>query len=173
MPILLLKIIEIFSIQRKMYNVHINMIELDTLTKNNNPKDEMKKIGGHQLSTYEKIENLKKEREKLRQEFTMQPIIRLYQTAHSTKQFTPISSEGLTIEERRADKHHTLQRIKDFKNKILESGKFVNKRNAEYNKLLKEDLNLKSTLKIKLPGDYTLEITLGRTHIIYKKKVSK
>jgi hypothetical protein len=128
-----------------------------------NKTDEIKKIGGGGLSTYEKIENLKKEREKLRKEFNMKPIIRLYETGKPNTNLTQTTPEGLTMAERRADSHHALQRIKEFKNKILESSKFVNKRNKEYNNLLKEDLNLKTTLKIKMPGGFTLEIELGRT----------
>jgi midasin (ATPase involved in ribosome maturation) len=122
----------------------------------------LKRIGGGKASLADKINHLKQEREKKRREFSMKPEIKLYDTIVSNKMINTSENTELTIEERRADSSLAMKRIVDFKNQIIKSKKFSNKRTEEYNRLLKLPLNLKTTLRIKMPCNKTLDIVLGR-----------
>jgi hypothetical protein len=126
-----------------------------------NNSDELKRIGGGKMSIAQKIIHLKEQREIKRKEFSMTPEIRLYDTTVSNKMINTDENIRLTDAERRADSKLAMKRIVDFKNQIVKSKKFSNKRTEEYQKLLKLPLNLKTTLKIKMPCNMTLEITLG------------
>lgn len=86
----------------------------------------------------------------------------MFDTVKSTKVVEPAQGNELTMAERRADNFLAIQKVRDFQKKIMSDKKFVNKRKEEYERMLKVPLNLETTLRIKMPAQKTLEITLGR-----------
>ena len=91
----------------------------------------------------------------------MQPHIRLYKELPSNKNIIQPESQELTKAEKRADSYFAMKRITEFKDRLIKDSKFSNKRSKEYNNLLKTPLNLETTLKIKMPCGYTLDLILG------------